>query len=227
MGRAAATRQRIGLLGGTFDPVHNGHLALAEHVLHNVGLDAVWFIPAALPPHKAGHADGRAITAFVHRLNMLRLAIAGREPFSVSEIEARRTAPSYSIDTIEILLRQTGSRADLFFIIGADAFLEIATWKRYRELPGLVSFVIISRPTYSSELVGEVIRQNFPGYASESSSGTWSSPAGGKSFIVSHMEPVPVSSTEIRQRVKNGEMITALVPHAVEDYIKRERLYRI
>lgn len=219
-------KQKIGLLGGTFDPVHIGHLAVADHVLYAIGLDAVWFIPAAFPPHKEGHADGRAITDFSHRLQMLRLAIAGEEHFAVSDIEAKRNSPSYSIDTVKILIEKTESRTELFFIIGADAFLEIDTWKRYIELPTLVSFVIISRPTYSPTKVGEVIKRNYPDYTCDPATGIWISPASKGSFIVSSMAPVAVSSTEIRQRVKEGMDITGLVPSAIADYIGKERLYR-
>jgi len=219
-------KRKIGLLGGTFDPVHNGHLAVAGHVLQAIGLDAVWFIPAAFPPHKDGHADGRAITDFGHRLQMLRLAIAGEKHLSVSDIEAKRNTPSYSIDTVRILIEQTGTRTDLFFIIGADAFLEIDTWKQYIELPTLVSFVIISRPTHSSSKVGEVIKRNYPDYTCDPVTGIWTSPAVKGSFIVSSMAPVTVSSTEIRKSVKEGKDITGLVPSAIADYIEKECLYR-
>ena len=218
-------KQHIGLLGGTFDPVHNGHLAVADHVQQALGLDSIWFIPAALPPHKAGHADGRDITSFAHRLAMLDRAIAENSSFVVSDIEAKRSTPSYSIDTINILIPRIGDQVELYFIIGADAFLEIDTWKRYKELPSLVNFVVISRPTYSPDKVGEVIHHNFAGYKSDPSHETWSSPNRKGSFILQQMEPVPISSTEIRERVRRGEDITGLVPQVVEDYIKKQGLY--
>ncbi len=127
--------KKIGLLGGTFDPVHNGHLAVAKHVLRVLALDSIWFIPAASPPHKSAHEDGREISSFTHRVAMLERAISHHSSYVISDIEAKRSAPSYSIDTINILLQQIGEQADLFFIIGADAFIEIDTWKRYKELP--------------------------------------------------------------------------------------------
>ncbi len=225
MVQTAQRKQHIGLLGGTFDPVHNGHLAVADHVQRALELDAIWFIPAALPPHKSGHADGRDISSFAHRLAMLDRAIAENSSFSVSDIEAKRSAPSYSIDTINILIPQFGEQADLYFIIGADAFLEIDTWKRYKDLPALVNFVVISRPTYSPDKVGEVISQNFAGYKSDPSHEIWSSPNRKGSFILQQMEPVPISSTEIRERVRNGEDLAGLVPQSVEDYIKKQGLY--
>jgi nicotinate-nucleotide adenylyltransferase len=217
--------KKIGLLGGTFDPIHNGHLAVANHVLETLGLDSIWFIPAALPPHKDGHADGRDITSFEQRHAMLQKAIADNSSFVVSDIEAKRSAPSYSIDTINILLQQISKQTDLFFIIGFDAFLEIDTWKQYKDLPLLINFVIISRPGFPPDKVGEVISQNFGGYKTDTSHETWISSHSKGAFILQHMEPVPISSTEIRNKVKNGKNITGLVPHTVEDYIKQQRLY--
>ncbi len=217
--------RKIGLLGGTFDPVHNGHLAVANHVLQALGLDAIWFVPAALPPHKSGHADGREISSFADRIAMLERAIHRNSSFVISDIEAKRSAPSYSIDTIKILLQQTGEQADFYFIIGADAFIEIDTWKEFKDLPTLVNFVVISRPTYSPDKVGEVIRHNFAGYEYEPSNETWKSQQSKGSFILQYMKPVPISSTEIRARVREGKDITGLVPHAVEDYIKKQGLY--
>ena len=149
MVQTAENKQKIGLLGGTFDPVHNGHLAVANHVQLALKLDSILFIPAALPPHKPGHDDGREISSFIHRLTMLEKAIVKNSSFAVSDIEGKRSSPSYSIDTIKILISQIGKQADLFFIIGLDAFLEIDTWKHYKDLPDLVNFVVISRATHS------------------------------------------------------------------------------
>jgi nicotinate-nucleotide adenylyltransferase len=217
--------KKIGLLGGTFDPVHNGHLAVAHHVFRELSLDAIWFIPASSPPHKSAHGDTLPITAFHHRAAMLEKAISQYPSYLISEIETERSAPSYSIDTINILLQDRGLQADLYFIIGADAFLEIDTWKRYKELPALVNFVVISRPGYPPDNVGTVIRKNFTNYTYDSLHETWSSPHSKGVFILQHMDPVPISSTEIRKKVRRGEDIAGLVPQEVEDYIKRENLY--
>ena len=225
MVQTANIRQQIGLLGGTFDPVHNGHLAVAGHVLETLGLDAIWFIPAALPPHKAGHADGRDISSFADRIAMLEIATADNNSFVVSDIEAKRSAPSYTIDTINILSQQIGEQADFYFIIGADAFIEIDTWKRFQELPTLVNFVVISRPAYPPDRVGEVIRNNFRDYQYDPSHETWKSPHSKGIFFFQHMKPVPISSTEIRERVKNGEQIAGLVSPFVDDYIREKGLY--
>ena len=225
MVQTATKKKQIGLLGGTFDPVHNGHLAVASHVLEALDLDAVWFIPAALPPHKSSHADGQSITSFAHRFSMLERAIAQNSSFVVSDIEAKRSSPSYSIDTINILIKKIGEQADLFFIIGLDAFLEIDTWKRYKDLPSLINFVVISRPTYSPAKVGGVICKYFVGYTYDPLYETWSSPDSKGSFILQHMEPVDISSTDIRGRVRGGKDITVLVSPAVGEYIKKQGLY--
>jgi nicotinate-nucleotide adenylyltransferase len=213
------------LLGGTFDPVHNGHLAVANHVMQALKLASIWFIPASQPPHKDGHDDGRKFSSFAHRRAMLERAISDYPAYVVSDIEAKRSAPSYSIDTIKILLQQRRPQADLYFIIGADAFLEINTWKQYKELPSLVSFVIISRPGYPPDKVGEVISSSFSNYTYNSTQQIWSAQQCKGLFILQHMEPVPISSTEIRKKVRRGEDIAGLVPEAVEAYIKKHNLY--
>jgi nicotinate-nucleotide adenylyltransferase len=225
MAQAAKKRKQVGLLGGTFDPVHNGHLAVAHHAMQALELDSIWFVPACLPPHKVGHGNGRAITSFTHRIAMLKRSISQYPSFVISDIEAKRSAPSYSIDTINILLQDIREQVDLYFIIGADAFLEIDTWKRFKELPNLVNFVIISRPGFPPGKVETVIRNTFAGYEYDPLTETWNSPHGKGSFILQHMEPVPISSTKIRERVKRGKEITGLVPPAVEDYIKKQNLY--
>ena len=157
--------------------------------------------------------------------SMLERAIAQNSSFVVSDIEAKRSSPSYSIDTINILIKKIGEQADLFFIIGLDAFLEIDTWKRYKDLPSLINFVVISRPTYSPAKVGGVICKYFVGYTYDPLYETWSSPDSKGSFILQHMEPVDISSTDIRGRVRGGKDITVLVSPAVGEYIKKQGLY--
>jgi len=213
------------VLGVTFDPVRTGHLAVANLILQVLGLAAILFSPAALPPHKSGHEGGREISSFADRIAMLERAIGNNSSFVISDIESKRSAPSYSIDTIKILLQQTKEQVDFYFIIGADAFIEIDTWKRFRDLPTLVNFVVISRPAYSPDKVGEVIRQNFAGYEYDPSYERWNSPQSKGSFILQHMKPVFISSTEIREKVRDGKDITGLVAQAVGIYIKKQNLY--
>jgi nicotinate-nucleotide adenylyltransferase len=217
--------KKIGLLGGTFDPVHNGHLAVAHHVRNVLDLDAVWFIPAAQPPHKAGHVDNLEISDFAHRFAMLERAVSPDSSFIVSDIESKRSAPSYSIDTINILRQLTDEEMDFSFIIGVDAFLEIDTWKCFKELPTLVDFIIISRPGYLPDKVKQVIRRYYPYYRYDQSLETWSSPTSQGKFVLLHMTPVPISSTEIRDKVRKGDDISGMVPTAVESYITEHKLY--
>jgi nicotinate-nucleotide adenylyltransferase len=217
--------KKIGLLGGTFDPVHNGHLAVAERAQKVLKLDGVWFIPAALPPHKQGHADKLEITSYAHRFAMLERAVASNSSFVVSDIESKRSTPSYSIDTINILLQTNRDQDIFYFIIGADAFLEIDTWKRYDELPELVNFVVISRPGYPLEKVSRVISCNYPDYRSDQANKIWQSVKAKGKFILLAMDPIPVSSTVIRERVRKGDPITGMVPTMVEDYIRKQKLY--
>ena len=132
------TTSRIGLLGGTFDPVHTGHLQLAEAALREGNLDQVLFIPSASPPHKVG----TPITSFAHRLAMLELVSKRNPRFACSGIEGDLPAPSYTIDTLRVLGGLFPEETKFFFIIGIDAFLDFATWKSYRDILRLVNIVI-------------------------------------------------------------------------------------
>jgi nicotinate-nucleotide adenylyltransferase len=208
--------QKIGLFGGTFDPVHNGHLAVGRVALRQLGLDRLYFIPAALPPHKSG----RLITPFARRVAMLRLAIEDEPRFAVSEIEGQRRGPSYTIDTLAQFRQEFGPLAEFFFLIGLDAFAEITTWNRYGELLDLAAFVVIDRPSPGGQRVADVVARCFPRYREEAA-GVWSGP-GRHCIYVLAMEPVPVSSSQIRARLRQGESIAGLVPPQVADYLRRD-----
>ncbi len=212
---------RIGLLGGTFDPVHNGHLAVAAAVKKDFALDDVWFMPAAFPPHKKGHE----VSSFTDRTAMLELAVGGRSGFVVSRIEAERPELSYTIDTLRELRRRLGWEVGLFFIIGIDAFLDIATWKAYDKLLTHCSFVVIARPNYRLKTVDEVMRRHFRRHRYYPGRKVWMSEDGGEKIFLLGMQPVAVSSTEIRRLVRTGRAIHDLVPPGVEEYIKERSLY--
>lgn len=211
--------KKIGLFGGTFDPVHNGHMAVAKAVLEQLALDTLYFIPAAEPPHKSS----QFITSFAHRVAMLRLALQGEPRYIVSDIEGLRRGPSYTIDTLAQFRRKLGREADLFFIIGLDAFADITSWKCYRELLQGSSFVVIDRPTHGHHALSEVIAGNFPDYR-ETGAGIWSR-KGGKSILALSMEPVAVSSSLVRERLRQGSPVEKLIPPAVVRYLRSERLY--
>lgn len=213
--------RRIGVLGGTFDPVHNGHLAVAEAVRQELSLSAILFVPAFSPPHKPTYA----ISAFQHRVAMLDLAVAERTGYSVSRMEAKREGPSYSIDTLRSLAHSLGQDVHLFFIIGMDAFTEVFTWKEHGKLLDHASFVVVGRPDHCKQSCGQTVAANFPGYVFVEATGNWQGQPG-QGFIDSvTMPPVTISSTEIREAVMQGRSISNLVPVAVADYIKIHALY--
>jgi len=186
---------RLALFGGTFDPIHNAHLALARSAADHFHLDRVLFVPAAHPPHKAGvtHAP------YDDRVRMAELACAGEPRFEVSRLE-EGTERSYSIDTIEKLRPSLAVSDELFFIIGADAFAEIRTWHRWREVAAAVRFVVVSRPGHVYE-----------------------TPPGVRADRLDTLE-LPVSSSEIRRQLAAGNR-PAEVPGAVMDYIVHKGLY--
>jgi nicotinate-nucleotide adenylyltransferase len=214
--------RRIGLLGGTFDPVHNGHLQMAEIAQGLCGLQEVWFIPAAVPPHK----NLQVIAGFNHRVHMIQLALIGRPAFKLSTIEASLPEPSYTIDTLQRFHIDAGSNTDFFFIIGVDAFLDIMTWKSYRQVLQSTHFVILERAGYDPVEVQEVIKNI--GYISDDSSLVWCHPTFLKKiFFPSSLMTaiVDISSSDIRQGIKNKTPTTLAVPTAVLDYIQKHHLY--
>ena len=213
---------RVGILGGTFDPVHNGHLAVAEAVRQALTLSSILFVPAFFPPHKPTYT----ISAFQHRAAMLDLAVADRPGCSVSRLEAEREGPSYSIDTLRTLAHGLDKDVHLFFIIGMDAFAEVFTWKEQRELLDHASFVVVGRPDHCKQSCEQTVVANFPGYAFVEPLGSWQGKPGQGAIHPVAMPPVKVSSTEIREAVRQGRPIRDFVPAAVADYIEAQRLYR-
>lgn len=220
MGKEGAVK-KIGVLGGTFDPVHLGHLALARFVRRTLGLDEFLFIPAPRPPHKRGGG----LTPFADRLAMLRLALASESGFTVSELEAARSGPSYSIDTLQDLHRLYGERVRFYFIIGLDSFLELQTWKDYRYLPRLADLVVINRPEYPVQNVEATIRL-LGEYRRDPASGCWRTLSHPECIYLLEMEPVAISSTLVRQATAAGQPLGGLVTEPVAEYIREHGLYR-
>ncbi len=211
---------RIGLFGGTLDPIHFGHLRSAEEIREAMGLDEVWFVPAAFPPHKQ-HEN---ITPFSDRLAMLELATASVEHFKVSPIEMERPGPSYSIDTLRELRKRHGSKIDLFFIIGSDAFLDIETWKDYSHLTDFASLVIMGRRHGDLERTREVISRAFPAYKAQGKKGVYTASARGTIYLnsVTHLA---ISATDIRRRARIGLSVRFLVPEIVRRYMRENNIY--
>jgi nicotinate-nucleotide adenylyltransferase len=216
--------QRLGILGGTFNPVHNGHLAAAEEVRDRMKLEKVIFIPSFLPPHK----NEEDMPSALQRQEMIRLAIKGNIHFTVSDIEIRRGGRSYTIDTVEAL-RQAHMGADLYFITGLDSFLEIGTWKEWERLLTLCTFVVLSRDGYRFRDISKLEFLNAPEKDLAALDGREKEQTvirTGNMRI--HLERIPfydISSTDIRTRVRGGRSIKYHLPEAVEHYIIENKLY--
>lgn len=221
MDRPASFGSRIGILGGTFDPVHLGHLAVAAAARDHWHLDTLLFIPAASPPHKL-----RApLAPFADRLAMLRLALAGKDGFAISEMERDRPGPSYSIDTLKELRQQLGDEVRLFFCIGMDAFAEITSWKEYGELFRYADFVVVERAEAGGMGLGDFIAAELPRFR-QVAEGAWAGEGVPGAIHALAMASVPVSSTQVRERAGRGESLVGLVPEPVADYIVRHGLYQ-
>lgn len=212
---------RTGVLGGTFDPVHGGHIAAAEAACGALSLDRVLFVPSHQPPHRP--AEPRA-SAF-HRFAMVSLAVAARPHFAASDLELRRPGPSFTGDTLRELQRSGLTPQQIFFIIGTDAFAEIATWHDYPALLDLAHFVVIARPGQSFE----ALRDRLPALAPRMRAVgedrvRLEAPGSCAIFLVNAATP-DVSSTEIRDRAARRLSLAGLVAPEVERHILKHGLY--
>ncbi|MFZ5449558.1 MAG: nicotinate-nucleotide adenylyltransferase [Thermodesulfobacteriota bacterium] len=213
--------QRLGLFGGTFNPIHYGHLRSAEEVCEALELTRLWFIPAGQPPHKAA----QDVTSFEVRLEMTRLAVGDHPVMSVSDLEGRRPGRSYSIETLRQIRREMGPSWQLYFILGLDAVLEIATWKDYQDLFFLSNFVVLDRPGYDRQLLGEVLLKEVnPQFRPLGEKQGFQHPSGHK-VLFQETTLLDISGTAIRNRVRRGGSIRYLLPEAVRRYIIKHKLY--
>lgn len=190
---------RLGVLGGTFDPMHVAHVAAADEVLRALTLDRVIFVPAGRPWQKDRYSDAE------DRFMMTSLGAAGHPRFAVSRIEIDRRGPTYTLDTMIALREFYGGPTELFFIAGADAVLQLGTWKGIEKLGGYCEIVAVARR--GSDLEGFEAREDRP------------------RVRVVEMEPIDISATDIRKRVREGRSIEGMVAPPVAHYIKERRLY--
>lgn len=200
--------RRIGIYGGTFDPVHYGHLLLAEAAREQVGLDEVWFLPTRIPPHK----QDVQITDGGLRSEMLEFAIAGVREFKVDRRELRRDGASYTYETLA-QLRQDFPDDEFYFIMGADSFIDFPTWRKPEEILSLAHLIVSNRGTDPIPPL-DPVRQKFGADAAAR-------------VIFVRMPSIEVASREIRRKVNRGESIRFLVPRAVEQVIAERKLYMI
>ena len=207
---------RHGVLGGTFDPIHIGHLDVARAAVAALALDDVQVMPSRIPPHRRSpHAPAEA------RLAMVRLAIDGEPRFAASDLELQSDGPSYTTATLDRLHASGVDLSSVFFITGADAFRDIATWKNYPAILDRCHFVAVSRPGCPAS----GLRAALPALASRMVDATAPVPAR-PAIVLVNAPTAPVSSTDIRARLAHGQSIAGLVPPAVAAYIESHGLYR-
>ncbi len=217
---------RLGLFGGSFNPIHAGHLAIARQTRAGLGLDQILFLPTGNPPHKP---DGSLAPAH-HRLEMVRLAIGSDPTFAVSDVEIRRRGKSYTIDTIRLLQREYGPKAQLFFLIGLDAFLDIQSWREPATLLHSCSFVIISRPGTSFRSLSTLtilpnLSQASLDDLDEGRVLQLDLPIGPHRLICLNLPHCDISASNIRKRIAGNRLVANLLPPSVESYIIHHHLY--
>ena len=203
--------KRIGVMGGTFDPIHTGHLVTAEEALYQFGLDEVLFVPSGHPPHK----EDRESLDPASRYLMAVIATAANPRFRVTRMEIERPGPSYTIDTVRELKRLYGANTEIYFITGADAILEILTWKDPERLLREAMFIAATRPGYDLKRLEE----SLPEAEKERH-------AVHPRVLVMEVPALAISSTDIRARVREGRPITYLVPQGVREFIEKNGFYR-
>jgi len=211
--------QPIGIFGGTFDPIHFGHLRLAEEMAEAMGLSQVLFIPAGQPPHR-----GVPCIAATHRLEMVRRAIAGNPRFAVDAREVQRSGPSFTVDTLTTLRAELGNEQPLWLLLGADAFLGLPNWHEWRRLFDLTNIAVAARPgarLMQSDALPEVLKQAIS--QRQVADAPAAGPAG--SVWLRQMTPLDISATAIRDTLARQGSARYLLPDAVLDYINEHQLY--
>ncbi len=215
---------RIGLFGGTFNPIHFGHINVSKEIKKQFGLDKIYMIPSAIPPHKRRQevADAQ------DRLNMTRLAVSNLDGYLVSDVELNRSGPSYTIDTINHFSKVLPENSKTYLILGMDAFLEIDTWMSYKELFTKLPLIIMSRPgteylkfqqlkTYIQDKISD-------NYWFEEEINCFMHHEKQSIYLV-RVAPYDISSTEIRKLIRQQKPLENVIPEQVEQYIRREGLY--
>jgi len=223
MNRTEARAPRIGVFGGTFDPIHRGHLRAARLVARRFALDRVLFIPSSIPPHKRAPDMAPAEA----RMAMVELAVRGLGRFVASSLEVAAGSTSYSVLTLARIRRRNPS-AGLFFLLGVDAFLEIETWREWRRVLDQCRLIVMTRPGTDLNRAWGVLDESYRGLILEVGPGIRLSAATleDRRIFLLPIAALPISSTEIRRRVREGRSIRGLVPRAVECYIIRRNLYQ-
>lgn len=211
----------VGILGGTFNPIHFGHLRMAQELTEALHLDTVRFIPAASPPHK----DMPAISA-EQRLAMVKLAIAGNETFTVDDRELHRSGASYTLDTLHSLRQELGADASITLFMGSDAFTQFDTWHRWQEIINLCHIALVQRPQLRghNQRLSKTLETFLHNHYSENSDELHTQPSG--LITMRQITALDISSTAIREAMQHGHSVRYLMPDCVINYIESNQLYR-
>jgi nicotinate-nucleotide adenylyltransferase len=202
----AGVIRRLGILGGTFDPIHHGHLVAAEEARYQLALDQILLVPTGEPPHK----PSAPISAASHRMQMIEVAIAGRDHLVLSRVDVDRPGPCYTVETLDLLRGEWGPEPTFYFVEGADSLADILTWYQPQRLIELAELAVVERPGAYLDLAA--IEERLPGIR--------------KRIHWVRMPLLEISSSDLRARVAAGRPISYLVPPAVEAYILEHNLYR-
>jgi len=208
---------RTAVFGGSFNPIHFGHLLMADDLLERLGLDRVVFVPAAAPPHK----PASLLAPAEHRYEMVQLAVAGHPGFEVSDVELRRQGPSFTVDTIETLARDGD---DLFLLVGSETFLDLLSWRRPRRLAELARLVVVPRAgsafdpesTAALKVLREIGAERFVGPEDAGTPGA---------VTIVHAVSLPISASDLRARARRGRSLRYRLPDPVIAYLGHHRLY--
>ena len=202
------------MFGGSFNPIHFGHLLVADDIAETLGLDRVLFVPAAVPPHK----PVSELAPAVHRFAMTRLAVAEHPRFEVSDVELRRSGPSYTVDTLEALR----PRGDLHLIIGSETFLDLLSWHEPRRLPGLARLVVVPRSGNAFDPTAPAAQK----VLTELALGPFTRPGEDGRAVLTEAASLPISGSDLRKRARTGRSLAYRMPAAVVAYIREHGLYR-
>ncbi len=213
---------KLGILGGTFNPIHFGHLRVAEEICEDLDLEKVYIVPSGMPPHKTQVP----VADFSHRLEMVKLASKISPLLEAWDIEGKRPGLSYSIETLRMFHSFFGSNLELFFIIGTDAFMDLKTWREYKNLFEYASFVVINRPFYDEEKFFTFLESLDVGFVWEPEKKCFRHMSG-NILAQKSTTLIDISSSRIRQLINRGKSIRFLVPEVVREYIEKIGLYLI
>jgi nicotinate-nucleotide adenylyltransferase len=218
-GPAERSLKRVGVFGGSFNPIHHGHLVLADEILERLGLDRMLFVPAAIPPHKAS----RELAPAVDRSRMVELAIARHPGFAVSDVELSRPGVSYTVETLTAL-QERGQ--ELYFVIGSETFLDLLSWREPRRLARLARLVVVPRAGSTFDPDSAAALKILREIGVDRFGIVDRLPVPENAVLIVHAMSLPISASELRRRIRDGRSVESRMPEAVIDYVRAHGLYR-